>query len=223
MTNADANNPYNVRPEESNPYNVQSPQPNVGGAPAASPLPGIPATGYRNNGAPYSPQQPPAGGPAFAQQPYYAAPAPQMGPGYAPREHLREHRSYAAFVLLGIVTFGLYPIWVAATVGEDLNTIATKWDHRRTLNYWLVVLLLSFLTFGIMVLVWWHSTSDRFETEARRRGLPVRVTAVDYWLWCILGAFIIVGPFIFAYKWLLASNELNADYNRRGDAPTVMY
>lgn len=42
------------------------------------------------------------------------------------------------------------------------------------------------------------------------------VTAGDFWLWAVLGGFIIVGPFTFMHKFLHAVNALAADYNVRG-------
>lgn len=42
------------------------------------------------------------------------------------------------------------------------------------------------------------------------------LSASDYWLWGILGSLIIVGPFIYMYKYLKAINTLCADYNHRG-------
>ena len=42
------------------------------------------------------------------------------------------------------------------------------------------------------------------------------LSASDYWLWGILGSLIIVGPFIYMYKYLKAINTLCADFNHRG-------
>ena len=42
------------------------------------------------------------------------------------------------------------------------------------------------------------------------------VTAGDFWLWAVLGGFIIVGPFMFMQMVLPAVNALAADYTLRG-------
>ena len=59
------------------------------------------------------------------------------------------NRSLLKYILLGIITFGIYDVWVLARAGEDLNVIASRWDGRRTMNFWLVALVISPLTIGI--------------------------------------------------------------------------
>ena len=56
------------------------------------------------------------------------------------------NRSLLKYILLGIITFGIYDVWVLARAGEDLNVIASRWDGRRTMNFWLVALVISPLT-----------------------------------------------------------------------------
>ena len=38
------------------------------------------------------------------------------------------NRSLLKYILLGIITFGIYDVWVLARAGEDLNVIASRWD-----------------------------------------------------------------------------------------------
>ncbi|WP_430591850.1 DUF4234 domain-containing protein [Humidisolicoccus flavus] len=159
------------------------------------------------------------------QPPYYPAPgqgqypapiAPPMSvPGYA-YANLDTHRSLTKYLLLGLITFGIYTIWLTARAGDDLNAIASRRDNRRTMNFWLLALVVGPITFGFAYIFWWHNSCDRIGNELQRRGMTRTITAADYWLWGVLGAFIIVGPFIFMYKRLHAMNQLCADYNYRG-------
>lgn len=130
---------------------------------------------------------------------------PPLPPQQPPvrQSNLRTKRSLLKYVLLGLITLGIYDIWQMSEVGETLNLIATRRDGKR-------------LTLGIGWLVWFHKLSSRIGTEQAARGLPVTVTAATYWLWNILGSLIIVGPFIYTYKLLHAMNDLCADYNARG-------
>ena len=48
---------------------------------------------------------------------------------------LDTNRSLLKYILLGIITFGIYDVWVLARAGEDLNVIASRWDGRRTMNF----------------------------------------------------------------------------------------
>lgn len=126
------------------------------------------------------------------------------------------NRSLTKYILLGLITLGIYAIWVTARGGEDLNAVAGRWDNKRSMNYWLLVLLVTPITLGIAGFVWWHKTSNRIGNELQRRGYRREVSASDFWLWQVLGTLIIVGPFVFMYKWLHAMNTLCADYNARG-------
>ena len=155
------------------------------------------------------------------QQPYVHPQQPsgvhgQQSPNARPFGNLRTDRSFLALVLLSLITFGIYGIWLVATSAEDLNTIAGRHDGRRTMNYWLLFFLVGPITFTIADFVWWHKSSNRISNEMTRRALHPAVTAADFWLWAVLGALIIVGPFIFIYKWLTAMNQLSASYNEVG-------
>ena len=136
--------------------------------------------------------------------------------GQAGHANLDTNRSLVKFILLGIITLGIYQIFITARAGEDLNMMASRWDGKRTMNYWLVFFLLGPITLQIMTLIWWNGFASRVGAEQQRRGLPQTVSAKDFWLWNVLGALIIVGPFIFAYKWLNAMNELCENYNVNG-------
>ena len=155
------------------------------------------------------PQQPNAAVPqpqpyASASQQYYppAAQQPQpMAPVPVPAgAALRTKRGLLKFVLLGLITFGIYDIWQMSEVGETLNLIATRRDGKRTMHYCLMFFIVGWLTFGIGWLVWNHRLSARIGTEQAARHLPVTVTAATYWLWSVLGTLIIVGPLVYTYK-----------------------
>lgn len=145
-----------------------------------------------------------------------AAPAAVSYGAVAPARTLDTNRSLVKFLLLGFITLGIYAIWVIARSGEDLNTIASPYDGKRTMNYWLVFLLLSPITLGIMGLVWLTTTSSRIGETQERRGFEKTISGSTFWLWGVLGSVIIVGPFIFWYKWLNAMNEICESYNMYG-------
>lgn len=150
----------------------------------------------------------------------YGRPQGPYGQPYAHAQQVHANfdtnRSLTKYILLGFITLGIYQIWVTARGGEDLNAIASRWDNKRSMNFWLVVFLIGPITLGIAYLVWWHKTSDRIGNEQRRRGLPQTVSAGSYWGWAILGSLIVVGPFIFYHKWLHAMNDICGHYNVNG-------
>ena len=144
-----------------------------------------------------------------------AAPAPGYNDAPMPPERmLKTNRSLGLFVLLSIVTFGIYAIVVHYEMTESMNAI-TRRTGKPFLNF-ILVLLLSAVTFGIYFYVWNHMFSDRADDESRRRGLFPAVKATDFWLWGVLGSLIIVGPFVYLHKLFTAMNALSVNYNQYG-------
>ena len=129
---------------------------------------------------------------------------------------LRTERGLLKMVLLGIITFGIYPLVVECHISEELNMIASKHDGRHTMHFIWIALFFSWLTMGIVPLVWYHRTSDRMGAELRRRQIAYDFGATDFWLWDIIGSIIFVGPFIYTYKRMQAMNLINADFNAKG-------
>lgn len=130
-------------------------------------------------------------------------------------KQFRTHRGLGKFFFLSLITFGIYGLVVMSHISEEINYVARQ-DGRHTMHYCLVFFIFSWLTFGIVPLVWYHRISRRIGRELDRRCLGYNFGASDYWLWNILGSIIIVGPFIYIHKLMKAMNLLNADYNCRG-------
>lgn len=134
----------------------------------------------------------------------------------APSIKLKTNRGLLKFILLSIITFGIYSIVVMSSISTDINLIAGRADGKKTMHYCLVFFLFSWLTFGIVPLVWYHKLSARIGNELKRRGIDYSFGAGSFWGWYILGAFIVVGPFIYTHKLLKSMNILCADFNVRG-------
>jgi hypothetical protein len=144
----------------------------------------------------------------------------QVGATYqvsaAPVGQLNTHRSLIKFILLGIITLGIYPIVFYSGMSADINIIASRYDGRKTMHYCLLLFLIGPITLGIACLVWFHNISGRIGTELKRRNIPYNFGSSDYWLWGVLGALIIVGPFIYIHKLATASNKIAEHYNING-------
>ena len=138
--------------------------------------------------------------------------------GYArrPVKQLRTNRGLLKTILLSIITLGIYGIWVMYTITEDVNTIATPYDRKTTMNFLLLALVFSWLTLGIAPLVWSHRISNRIGNELLRRGIAYKFGAGTFWGRGILGVIIIIGPLVYCHKMMKSMNLLCADYNVRG-------
>ena len=134
----------------------------------------------------------------------------------APVGKLKTNRGLLKYILLSLITFGIYGLVVMSAVGTDINQIAGRHDGRKTMHYCLIVFLFSWLTFGIASFVWYHRVSNRIGAELERRGIAYKISAGTFWGWCVLGSIIIVGPFIYIHKLLKAMNLLAENYNMYG-------
>lgn len=135
----------------------------------------------------------------------------------APAIKLRTNRGLAKYFFLSLITFGIYGLVCLGNISRDINTIATKHDGKRTMTFYLVALVFSWLTLGIVPLIWYHNLSNRIGQELTVRNLPYQFSAGTYWGWCILGSLLFgIGPLVYIHKLMHAMNTLAADYNVKG-------
>lgn len=134
----------------------------------------------------------------------------------APVYKLKTNRGLLKYILLGIITFGIYPLVLMSCISSDINIIASKYDGKKTMHFCLLAFIFSWLTFGIAPIVWCHRISARIGRELTRRGIAYSFGAGSFWGWNVLGSFIFVGPFIYLHKLCKAMNLLSADYNIKG-------
>ena len=137
-------------------------------------------------------------------------------PSTAPVAQLKTNRGLIKLILLSLITFGIYPLVLWSSVSNDINTIATRYDGKKTTHYLLMAFVFSWLTFGIAPFVWNHKTCARIGNELKRRGIGYSFGAGTFWGWNILGAFIGIGPLVYTHKLLKAMNKLSEHYNVYG-------
>lgn len=137
-------------------------------------------------------------------------------PATAPVGQLNTKRGLLKYILLSAITFGIYGLVVMSSVSSDINTIASRYDGKKTMHYCLLFFVFSWLTLGIAPIVWFHRLSARIGKELSRRGISYSFGAGSFWGWNVLGALIVVGPFVYLHKLLKAMNKLSAHYNTFG-------
>lgn len=134
----------------------------------------------------------------------------------APVAQLKTNKGLLKTILLGMITFGIYPLVVMSSVSNDINTVASRYDGKRTMHFCLLLFIVAPITFGIAAIVWSHKISNRIGNELNRRGIAYGFSAADFWLWNVLGSLIVIGPFVYLHKMFKAVNLMNADYNVNG-------
>lgn len=133
-----------------------------------------------------------------------------------PVGQLKTNRGLAKYILLSLVTFGIYGLVAMSSVSNDINIAASRYDGKRTMHFCLLFFLVGPITLGIADLVWYHKISARIGSELNRRNIAYSFDASSFWLWGILGSFIIVGPFVYLYKMFHAMNLISENYNQVG-------
>ena len=156
--------------------------------------------------------QQPANPQPVQQNPVYQQPVMYQ----QPVAQLKTNKSLIKYILLNLITFGIYGLVVMSSVSTDINTVASRYDGKRTMHYCLLFFLVAPITLGIGYLVWNHKISARIGAELQRRGIDYSMSAATFWLWGILGAIIIVGPFVYLHKMFKAMNLLCENYNAKG-------
>ena len=134
----------------------------------------------------------------------------------APVVQLKTNRSLLKYILLSLITCGIYGLVVMSVLSTDINTIASRYDGKKTMHYCLLTFVFAGLTFGIAPIVWYHRISNRIGAELNRRGIDYSFSAGTYWGWNVLGALIVVGPLVYTHKLFKAMNLLCADFNAKG-------
>ena len=134
-----------------------------------------------------------------------------------PAFKLPTSRGLLKWIFLGIITLYIYNLVILTKMSGEINTVASRYDGKSTMNFLIIFFLLGPITLGIATLVWIHRLCNRLGAELNRRGIDFKISAGTFWGWCVLGSLLFgVGPFIFIYKFCKGFNLMNADYNAKG-------
>ncbi len=133
-----------------------------------------------------------------------------------PVGQLKTNRGLLKFILLSLITFGIYSIVFYSSISTDINVIASRYDGKKTMHYCLLFFIVSPITLGIASIVWIHKISARIGNELSRRGVAYSFGAADFWLWGVIGSLIAVGPLVYLYKLAHSMNKLSENYNING-------
>ncbi|MCR5403763.1 MAG: DUF4234 domain-containing protein [Butyrivibrio sp.] len=137
----------------------------------------------------------------------------QVPPNQGPFMPLRTDRSLLMFVLLSIVTCGIYYYIFIYQLAQDVNT-ACSGDGDDTPGL-LIFLLLSIVTCGIYSYIWFFKLGERLSNNLMRYGMPASNGGIEVLLWMLLGQFLCgVGPFIAWYIIINNTNQVCGGYNR---------
>ena len=124
---------------------------------------------------------------------------------------MKENRSLLVLVILSIITLGIYTLFFWHGYARDMNIVCAG-DGRKTRGI-IAQVVFSTLTLGIYNLIWMYGAGDRIFLNCAKRNIPNTVSGGSVLLWYVLGAFILIGPFVGLYQLISGLNQLCVDYN----------
>ena len=126
---------------------------------------------------------------------------------------INENRSLLTYILLTIVTCGIYGFYFIYMLAADVNTMC-EGDGAHTGGL-LQFILLSYVTCGIYTFFWYYKLGNRLQENAGRYGLNFSENGTTILMWLILGSILCgIGTFIAVYILINNTNHLARAYNQ---------
>lgn len=126
---------------------------------------------------------------------------------------LETNRSLFIYILLSIVTCGIYNFFFIYSLARDVNT-ACDGDGQQTSGL-VKYLLLSLITCGIYAYVWQYSLGNRLAENARRYGMTFQENGTTVLMWDLFGVLLCgIGPFIAMNILIKNTNRICDAYNQ---------
>lgn len=151
--------------------------------------------------------------PYQAQGQYWQQGSTQAPPqAYANSRPLKDDRSLALYIVLSIVTCGIYGWWFIHSMAEDLN-VACEGDGEETPGL-AQYILLSLVTCGIYNIWWIYKVGNRMSANAPRYGMRFQENGTTLLMWYIVGMLVCgIGSFVAIYMMIKNMNQLARAYN----------
>lgn len=135
---------------------------------------------------------------------------------YQEPSRLKTNRSLWVYILLNIVTCGIYSLYFINALVKDMN-VACGGDGRKTAGL-IKLILLSIITCGIYNWIWYYNLGDRLASNAPRYGMNFQENGTTILLWKLLGVFLFgIGPFIAMHIIIKNTNMLCKAYNHQNN------
>ena len=98
-------------------------------------------------------------------------------------EKLKDDRGLASYIILSIITCGIYGYYFIYKMAHDVN-IACDGDGENTSGL-VAFILLSMITCGIYAWYWYYKLGNRLANNAGRYGLGIQENGTTVLMWCI--------------------------------------
>ena len=146
-------------------------------------------------------------------RPQYQSASADYGAGAAWKRPVTEDRNFVLYVVLTIITCGIYGLVFLYSMIQDVNTVCDgDGEHTRGL---LGLILLSLVTCGIYSFYWYYCLGNRLAKNAPRYGMSFQENGTTVLLWMVIGSLLCgLGTWVANYIIIKNCNQLCAAYNR---------
>lgn len=126
-------------------------------------------------------------------------------------------RSLVTYILLSIVTCGIYGLYFTYALARDMNEMC-EGDGENTPGL-LPFILLSLVTCSIYQFYWYYKLGNRIQTNCAKREINVTENGTTILLWMLIGSIICgIGAFVAMYYVIKNVNILADAYNAEVEA-----
>ena len=146
-------------------------------------------------------------------RPQYQSASADYGAGAAWKRPVTENRDFVLYVILTIITCGIYGLVFLYSMIQDVNTVCDgDGEHTRGL---MGLILLSLVTCGIYSFYWYYCLGNRLAKNAPRYGMSFQENGTTVLLWMVIGSLLCgLGSWVANYIIIKNCNQLCAAYNR---------
>lgn len=146
-------------------------------------------------------------------RPQYQSASADYGAGVNWTRPVTEDRNFVLYVILTIITCGIYGLVFLYSMIQDVNTVCDgDGEHTRGL---LGLILLSLVTCGIYSFYWYYCLGNRLAKNAPRYGMSFQENGTTVLLWMVIGSLLCgLGTWVANYIIIKNCNQLCAAYNR---------
>lgn len=120
-----------------------------------------------------------------------------------------KERSFILYIILSVITFGIYHIVFWNKLSKDVNVLCDG-DGKKTMKYGFVFLL-NIVTVGIFGLIWKFKLANRLQTNAPRYNLKFSESGALVLVYNLILP--LIGLFITSLVMVKNFNKLAKEYN----------
>lgn len=126
---------------------------------------------------------------------------------------IQTDRNIVMYVLLTIVTCGIYGYWFIYMMAQDINEMC-KDDGDKTGGL-VAFILLSFVTCGLYAYYWYYKIGNRLQVNASRYGLQFAENGTTILMWCVVGMLLCgLGQYVAMHIIIKNTNAMAMAYNK---------